>query len=938
MACQLCGKKISLWKRFSDNRYCSEEHRGEHARQQEQAALARLMHRPGPAKLTPSPQPASAASAVPLVEPAAMIAEPISAPRVAVPAGVATAEPFDAGFLLVCPEPAVRTAAARLGREAVRFPASLALARRRRQWSIDGLMGRSTQSLPVSRLISPSARDWAATARLEPGTLAWRPSRPMAGTQPASALALRPSGWLECGLVSDASSLTARTDANGYRGGLTVARLQKGAGLRSPSLSPGSSHSLRWNPAGYALLPRSPQAQNLRSRLQPALPAPMQRDPVFLRSTNQWQAIIPEARAAQPGLRESGDAVFQPRHGRAERLAPAAPALRACLEPRPLLAPPARGEAAAQPPAGWRQSAGRLRMPSLGQAATLALPVAEGAGSWAPMDAPAALKTSTSAPLSATVIAAAPPSSPPPILRLAEALSPIRPAPAGPPQPMLDAGSPRALEVAPRYAAIELAPINPVLQPIESPPPSMTPIEAWPELSASNDLLAADIALTGPVLSTALPLEPDFTPGPVLAQADPLALTHDLQAIDTAVGRSAQPAEPLAALQAPWWPGAAPQAAPVPSQLTLAGALAPNPAPAGEAEPAISSTTPKPFETRLAAVPTRLSALGPRLRPSAAPRATVIAPRDMQPAALPPEGELFLQAPEALQESAPLPAPRESQVRALLSRKTGGLARLWRQFLDLWQAAPILARGLAVVVPLLVPTLAFTRISSQPPPAAWMAVERSIRSRATVDLEDDFRAGLSFWEGAGDWFNTWSYDRSSFVLPGKIALYRPTVELTDYRMEFLGQIEKKSLGFAFRGRDPKNYYAVQIRIHAAPLPTATVVRYAMVDGQEQNRSELPLPLTIQSDTMYRVLVTVEGNHFTITVNGQMVDSWADWRLKSGGVGFFNEKGAVSRLRWVRVIHQDDFLGWVCSQFSPKTADRRASGEQPGERQPGENHD
>jgi hypothetical protein len=44
----------------------------------------------------------------------------------------------------------------------------------------------------------------------------------------------------------------------------------------------------------------------------------------------------------------------------------------------------------------------------------------------------------------------------------------------------------------------------------------------------------------------------------------------------------------------------------------------------------------------------------------------------------------------------------------------------------------------------------------------------------------------------------------------------------------------------------------------------------------------------------------------------MVDTWTDNRLRSGGVGFFTDRGEEAALRWVTVSDRDNFVGRVLS--------------------------
>jgi hypothetical protein len=210
-------------------------------------------------------------------------------------------------------------------------------------------------------------------------------------------------------------------------------------------------------------------------------------------------------------------------------------------------------------------------------------------------------------------------------------------------------------------------------------------------------------------------------------------------------------------------------------------------------------------------------------------------------------------------------------------------------------------------------TAAFENVVSE----KWATVQRNIGSRAAINLQDDFRAGLAEWEGRGNWAEAWNYDPAGFILTGPLALYRPSRELTDYRFEFLGQIDKKSLNWVFRSADYNNYYAMKIvLLKSAPLPTAAIVRYAVINGKQDKPVQFPLPLAVRSDMFYRVRVEVRGENFTTTVQGQVVDFWSDSRLSRGGVGFFSEKGERARLRWMEVSHQYDALGRLCALLAP----------------------
>jgi hypothetical protein len=196
-------------------------------------------------------------------------------------------------------------------------------------------------------------------------------------------------------------------------------------------------------------------------------------------------------------------------------------------------------------------------------------------------------------------------------------------------------------------------------------------------------------------------------------------------------------------------------------------------------------------------------------------------------------------------------------------------------------------------------------------------LRQTLLKRAAVSFSDDFRSGLAEWEGKGDWSKQWSYDNAGFVRTGPLALYRPSMTLTDYDMNLLGQIEKKSIGWVYRARDYDNYYVMKITLtRGGPLPEAVVERYAVIQGKQSSYERRPLPLQVRTDTVYPISLNVKGDDFTLRVQGQVVDYWSDSRLKSGGVGLFSAKGEQARIRWIEVSHQYDTLGKLCAFLAP----------------------
>jgi hypothetical protein len=190
-----------------------------------------------------------------------------------------------------------------------------------------------------------------------------------------------------------------------------------------------------------------------------------------------------------------------------------------------------------------------------------------------------------------------------------------------------------------------------------------------------------------------------------------------------------------------------------------------------------------------------------------------------------------------------------------------------------------------------------------------------IQNRTSGTMREDFHTGFVGWEGAKQTSADWSIS-SGDVRPAGLRVWKQTTSLSNYEMEFMGRIERKSVDWAFRAPDLHNYYATKLVItKPGPLPNAGLVRFVVLDGRERERVELPLPLTLERGTDYRVRVSVRGDRFLTSVNGQLVSSWTDNRLSRGGVGFFSEDGESAVVKWVSLSERDSFLARIASHFS-----------------------
>jgi hypothetical protein len=162
----------------------------------------------------------------------------------------------------------------------------------------------------------------------------------------------------------------------------------------------------------------------------------------------------------------------------------------------------------------------------------------------------------------------------------------------------------------------------------------------------------------------------------------------------------------------------------------------------------------------------------------------------------------------------------------------------------------------------------------------------------------------------------WTRHPDGYMRTGALALYHPSLNFTDYRLEFFGQIESKAIGWTVRASNTQNYYGMKFKVIEPGLrPVLAVVHYPVVGGTEGARVETPLNVMIHNRTPYHIAVEVKGNRVTTSIEGEEVDSWTDDSLKVGGVGFFSDAGESAHLYWMKITKNQDWLGRVCAYLS-----------------------
>ncbi len=202
----------------------------------------------------------------------------------------------------------------------------------------------------------------------------------------------------------------------------------------------------------------------------------------------------------------------------------------------------------------------------------------------------------------------------------------------------------------------------------------------------------------------------------------------------------------------------------------------------------------------------------------------------------------------------------------------------------------------------------------QQPKGPVEKVRHAIAERAAVSWSDSFRGGMAAWGVASNSVAPgWTRSADGYVQPGSLAIFHPTLNYTDYTLEFFGQIERQSIDWVVRARDSQNYYAMKVMVVRPGLrPLVALAHYAVVNGKKAAYMETPLDIMVHNSRPMQVMVDVKGNHFTASVDGEQVGSWSDEVSPTGGVGFFAEAGEKTRLYWMRVSRNQDFLGRICA--------------------------
>ena len=163
-----------------------------------------------------------------------------------------------------------------------------------------------------------------------------------------------------------------------------------------------------------------------------------------------------------------------------------------------------------------------------------------------------------------------------------------------------------------------------------------------------------------------------------------------------------------------------------------------------------------------------------------------------------------------------------------------------------------------------------------------------------VRIEEHFGSGWENWVGG---VKEWKVDVAG-VRTGPLALYSPTLELIDYELEFLARIDTRSLNWVVRAAGLEEY--LRCTLTAVGGGEVEFSRCAVVGGVAQEPVTATQRLPGKPRAAMTVGTRVSGDTFTVSVDGNSIDSWDDDRFPMGGVGFLGAPDDRARLYWVRL--------------------------------------
>lgn len=128
-----------------------------------------------------------------------------------------------------------------------------------------------------------------------------------------------------------------------------------------------------------------------------------------------------------------------------------------------------------------------------------------------------------------------------------------------------------------------------------------------------------------------------------------------------------------------------------------------------------------------------------------------------------------------------------------------------------------------------------------------------------------------------------------------LTLHQASMELTNYRVEFVGTVDHRAMGWAVRVQNPGNYYAAKLRRNATGTARLSLIRWRVTNGEAGPETVLPLEMRLPSNEQYTVKLDVRGDRIVTTLQGKVIDRWTDGTLTKGGFAYLNQNNERGKI-------------------------------------------
>ncbi|MCZ2147662.1 MAG: hypothetical protein LC126_07790 [Bryobacterales bacterium] len=156
--------------------------------------------------------------------------------------------------------------------------------------------------------------------------------------------------------------------------------------------------------------------------------------------------------------------------------------------------------------------------------------------------------------------------------------------------------------------------------------------------------------------------------------------------------------------------------------------------------------------------------------------------------------------------------------------------------------------------------------------------------------------------GEPGWSTDWANDERGRRWR-QISFYRPSMQISDYRVEFQAEIEYKAVSWVVRAPDTKTYWVLKVaQLRGGPSPDIRFTRALVKDGKAVESEEKKLPFPTLMGMVYRVRTDVAGSRFTVTIQDKPVDEWRNAQTPAGGFGVANEGAERGQIRSIQMWH------------------------------------